>query len=144
MIGTMALRGVFLLALSAGLAFDGDISGTWTAEMNGPGGETRTISFRFKQDGTTLTGSVDGPGGETLDIQNGTVNGDKLAFTLSLTREGETMKIRHSGTIGDREITLETKMEGGGNGRGPGGPGGGGPGGPGGGGPPRMTLKKTQ
>jgi hypothetical protein len=98
--------------------------------MGGPDGD-RQITFDFKQDGTTLTGTVDGPGGQTLQISNGKVDGDKISFMLTMGDDG--MKITHEGTIKGDQISLTTKMDGGGGRGGPGGPGG----------PPAMTLKRA-
>lgn len=73
-----------------------DFSGNWTGDMKGPdGGAGFTISFTFKQDGTSLTGSVAGPQGDPIPISDGKVDGDKITFTVSFNG----MVIRHAGTF---------------------------------------------
>src|SRR5262249_58734595 len=69
------------LALFTGLALAADVTGDWTAQVAGPDGNTMTLNYHFKQEGAKLTGTVEGPGG-SLPVQNGTVDGDKLSFTV--------------------------------------------------------------
>ena len=141
MIRRTLLRSAIFLALASGALLAADVTGKWTAEMKGPDGDSRSMTFDFKQDGSTLSGTVEGPGGEALQIKDGKVEGDKISFTLNLAGGDGDMKITHEGTIKGDEITLTMKMEGG---PGPGGPGGGrGPGGPD-GGPPPMKLKRAK
>jgi autotransporter translocation and assembly factor TamB len=114
------LLGAALLALTAGVALAADVTGKWTGEMNGPDGNSMTLTFNFKQDGAKLTGTVEGPGGQALEVKDGKVDGDKISFVISLDGGGGEMKILHEGTISGDEITLNVKMEGG-PGDGPGG-----------------------
>ena len=120
---TMLIRLVAMAALATA-AWAADVTGKWSAQMNGPdGGGGMTMTFTFKQSGTKLTGSVDGPGGEPMQIQNGKVDGDKISFAISFNE----MKIEHEGVVKGDEITLTMKMDGG--------PGGG---------PGPMVLKRVQ
>ena len=41
-----------------------DVTGTWSAEMKTPDGQSFPLTFTFKQDGATLTGTVQGPQGD--------------------------------------------------------------------------------
>ena len=50
-----------LSALAATLLIAADISGKWTGDMPGRGGETMPTSFTFKADGDKLTGTMTGP-----------------------------------------------------------------------------------
>ena len=108
-----------LLALCAASALAADVTGTWTGEMNSPDGNSMSITFHFKQDGTKLTGSVDGPGGNTIEFKDGKVDGDHLSFVVTFDAGGNDMKITHEGTIKGDEITLTTEFEGGPGGEGP-------------------------
>ena len=83
MIGLISVRLAALAALTAGIGFAADVSGKWTAQMGGPGGQDRSITFNFKQDGATLSGTVDGPDGQTLDIKDGRVDGESISFKIN-------------------------------------------------------------
>ena len=90
--------------VSAGAA---DVTGSWTAEMTTPTGDSFQLGFTFKQDGATLTGTVQGPQGDSIAISDGKVDGDKISFQVSF--NGTT--ISHDGTISadGNEIKLSTK-----------------------------------
>ena len=85
-----------------------DLTGTWSAEMTTPDGNSFPLTFTFKQDGATLTGSVQGPQGDPIDIGNGKVDGDKFSFDVSFNG----MPIHHICTVvnGD-EIKMTTKSD---------------------------------
>ena len=75
-----------------------------------------TMTANFRQSGKELTGTIDGPGGEPMKIQDGTVDGDKIVFTVALNG----MKIVHEGIIRGDEMTLKIMMDNGpGDGPGP-------------------------
>ncbi|HEY0328741.1 MAG TPA: hypothetical protein VGC77_06525 [Rhodopseudomonas sp.] len=59
------------------------VDGTWTIVMTTPMGD-RQATLALQSSGTTLTGtqSADGDSGEIFD---GTVNGDEVAWKLSIT-----------------------------------------------------------
>jgi hypothetical protein len=108
------MRCAILLVLAVGVALAADVTGTWTGQIGGPDGGGPTIAFHFKQDGAKLTGTVEGPQGESLQISDGKVEGDKIAFTVKFDRgDGGGMKIAHEGAINGDEIKLSTRMEGG-------------------------------
>ena len=98
-----------VIALGTGTARAADVTGSWTAEMTTPDGNSFPLTFTFKQDGATLTGSVQGPQGDAIAISDGKVDGDKLSFKVSFNG----MTITHEGTIsadGDA-IKLSTKSD---------------------------------
>lgn len=100
------------LVLFAVTAFAADVTGNWTAQINGADGNSMTISYAFKQDGTKLTGTVTGPGGD-LPIQDGSVQGDKVSFIVTFNGGNGEMKILNEGTVkGADEITLTVKVNG--------------------------------
>jgi hypothetical protein len=96
-----------LFTLSALPAFAATVTGTWSAEMKSPDGNSFQLTFTFKQDDTKLTGTVAGPQGDPLAITEGTVTGDKLSFKVSF--NGTT--ITHEGTIAADQINLSTKSD---------------------------------
>ena len=98
-----------VMALSTVTARAADITGSWSAEMKTPDGNSFALTFTFKQDGTTLTGTIKGPQGDPIAISEGKVDGDKLSFKVSFNG----MTISHDGAInaaGD-EIKLGTKSD---------------------------------
>ena len=96
------------MALTVTTAQAADVTGSWTAEMTTPDGNSFQLAFTFKQDGEKLTGTVEGPGGP-IDISNGKVDGNKLSFDVSF--NGTT--ISHEGTVNDAgdEIEMTTKSD---------------------------------
>ncbi|BDC52154.1 hypothetical protein F183_A44690 [Bryobacterales bacterium F-183] len=99
------------LALAA-MAFGADVTGKWTAEMPGRGGQTRTTTMNLKQSGSSLTGTVSGMGGDT-EISEGKVNGDKISFAVVREFNGNTMKMLYEGTLAGDELKLKVGREGG-------------------------------
>ena len=97
---------VLLIILSATVMFAADVTGSWTGTVGGPNGDFK-LTFAFKQDGAKLTGTVTGPQGDPLDISNGKVDGNNIAFDVSF--NGTTIK--HDGVINGDEIKLNTKAD---------------------------------
>jgi len=100
---------LFLLLATA--AWAADVTGTWKGEMSTPDGNTFTLTYTFKQDGTKLTGTVLSPQGDTVPLDNGKVEGDKISFSVKVDMNGGTT-FSSQGTINGDEIVLKTKMEG--------------------------------
>lgn len=97
-----------LMTLGAVSARATDITGTWSAEMKTPDGQSFPLTFTFKQDGATLTGTVQGPQGDPIDISNGKIDGDTFTFDVSFNG----MTIHHTGAVtGDDEIKITTKSD---------------------------------
>ena len=85
-----------------------DVTGTWSAEMKTPDGQSFPLSFTFKQDGVTLTGTVLGPQGDPTAISNGKIDGNAFSFDVSFNG----MTIRHNCTVtSDDEIKMTTKSD---------------------------------
>ncbi|HWB84264.1 MAG TPA: hypothetical protein VG675_09005 [Bryobacteraceae bacterium] len=102
-----------LMTLLVVAGWAADVTGTWKGESSmGNGGDKFTLTFAFKQDGSSLTGTVQGPQGDPLPISDGKVNGDKISFTVKTDFNGG-MKFSHEGTVNGDEINLTTKSEGG-------------------------------
>ncbi|HTX37594.1 MAG TPA: hypothetical protein VME43_21340 [Bryobacteraceae bacterium] len=99
-----------MLALLALAAWAGDISGTWTGQINGPDGNAFNLTYSFKQDGDKLTGTVAGPQGDPIPLEEGKVNGDKISFSVHVEFNGST-KFTSEGTVKGEEITLTTKSD---------------------------------
>jgi hypothetical protein len=105
----LCMCAAFMMVLGAGTARAVDVTGSWTAEMTTPNGDSFQLGFTFKQDGTALTGTVQGPQGDAIAISDGKVDGDKISFKVSF--NGTT--ISHDGTVraDGSEIKLSTKSD---------------------------------
>jgi len=135
---------VMAMGLVLATAMAADVTGKWTSERPGRGGETMTTTFNFKADGTALTGTVSSPMGGDNAISEGKIDGDNISFVVKMEMMGNEMTMKYKGTVAGDEIKMTMEFEGGMGGPGGGGPGGGGPGG---GGPPKafeMTLKRAK
>lgn len=109
---TQWLTRAALALLMASVAWAADASGKWTGSVPGRDGEAFQIAFTLKQDGTKLTGSAEGPGGMPMEISEGKVEGEKLAFTVSFDGGGGSMKILHEGSYSGDEMKLTFTMVG--------------------------------
>ena len=105
---TGALVGIFAIA-----AFAADVTGKWTAEVPGRGGNMATTTIVLKQDGAKLTGTVDGGRGGPAEITDGKVDGDNISFTVSRTFNDQTFKLSYKGKVAGEEIKFTRTMEGG-------------------------------
>lgn len=104
---------VMALLCSSLAALAADVTGKWTAEIPGRGGNTQTTTFTFKASGAKLEGTVANQRGEN-PITEGKVDGDKISFVQVMNFNGNEMKMTYTGVVkGDSiEITRD-------NGRGP-------------------------
>jgi hypothetical protein len=102
----------FLLGLLSLTALAADVSGKWTAQVPGRGGQTREQTFNFKADGNTLTGSVSGRQGDVA-ISEGKIDGDQISFKQTMERDGNTMKLLYKGTVSGDEIKFTRQRDGG-------------------------------
>lgn len=62
------------------------IDGQWAFEMTSPMGSV-TAQVELKADGDKLTGQFDLGGGRTWPVENGTIEGDAISFTIN--RDGK-------------------------------------------------------
>lgn len=101
----------FFLLLAATL-LAADVNGKWVAQVPGRDGQTREMTFNFKQAGDQLTGSVTTPRG-SADISDGKVNGDEISFVQVLEFGGNQMKFLYKGKVSGDEIKFTRQREGG-------------------------------
>ena len=103
-----------VMTLTAATAMAADVTGTWTADVKAPDGNSFQLTFTFKQDGITLTGTVQGAGGDPIAITNGKVDGDKFTFDDSFNG----MTIHHDCAVDgdddqdDDEVRLRRNFQG--------------------------------
>ena len=103
-----ALLGIFAIA-----AYAADVTGKWTAEVPGRGGNMQTNTIVLKQEGVKLTGTLDGGRGGPVEITNGKVEGDTVSFTVVRSFGGNDVKQNFKGMVSGSEIKFTRTMEGG-------------------------------
>jgi hypothetical protein len=92
-------------------AFAADVTGKWTGDVPGRGGEAMPSTFTFKVDGEKLTGTMTGPQGD-LPIQDGKISGDNLSFTTTLEINGNSIKLLYKGAVSGQTIKMTREREG--------------------------------
>jgi hypothetical protein len=102
---TIVLFAAFAL-FTTGL-FAADVSGKWTAEMEGRDGQKRVQTFNLKAEGEKLTGTVSSPMGER-QIVDGKVTGDDVSFAVEVEFNGEKRKIQYTGKIAGDELKMKS------------------------------------
>ena len=107
-----ALRFVLIGLIASVLVWAADVTGKWTAEVQGRGGNTMTVTMNLKADGNALTGTVSGRNGDT-DISDGKIDGNNLAFTVVREFNGNQFKQNYKGTLDGDTIHFTVTMEGG-------------------------------
>jgi hypothetical protein len=108
-----ALRLVLATSFAAFSLWAADPTGKWTAEMQGPGGNTRTVTMNLKADGSKLTGTVSGGRGGEAEISDGKVDGNDLSFSVLREFNGNKMTSTYKGKLEGDVIHFNMKMEGG-------------------------------
>jgi hypothetical protein len=107
----MTLTAGMLLLLAAG-AQGADVSGKWSGDVPGRGGDTTPATFTFKVDGEKLTGSMTGPQGE-LPLQDGKVSGSQVSFSTTFDAGGNSIKILYKGTLSGDQLKMTRQRDGG-------------------------------
>lgn len=85
-----------LLFLSAVVGAQGNVSGAWDLNINGPQGAI-TAGATLKQDGETVTGTFDSPQG-TVEVK-GTFKGKTLALAFSVDGPQGPLDIKVNGEV---------------------------------------------
>ena len=106
-----------ILLAVAFVAVAADVTGKWTYEAPGRGGNPgRPTTITLKQDGNNLTGTVPGGmgrggGGGTppadIEISNGKVDGDKISFEVKRTTPNGDFVTKYEGTLMGDELKLK-------------------------------------
>ncbi len=74
-----------------------DVSGVWEITSESPRG-TMTRTVTFAQDGTALTGTMESRMG-TVPIEKGSVEGDKISFTVTFSMGERRFEMVYKGTV---------------------------------------------
>ena len=106
-----AIALAFALLVFTAAAAAADVTGAWKANMPGRDGQTREVTFTFKQDGDKLTGTTGGLRGDT-PISDGKVSGDEISFTVVREFQGNQVKMLYKGKVSGSEIQFKVQREG--------------------------------
>lgn len=101
------------ILLLAGLCAAADVTGKWTATVQGRGGQSREVTYNFKASGSTLTGTTSGMGGQEIQISDGKVEGDNISFKVKMEFGGNSMVMSYKGVVSGDEIKFTQTREGG-------------------------------
>jgi len=108
-----------LLFVVAFVAMAADVSGKWTYQAPGRGGDMQSVTITLKQDGSTLTGTVPGMGrgGATpQEITSGKVDGDKVSFEVKRQTQNGEFVTKYEGTVSGDTMKLKVTRPGRGGG----------------------------
>jgi len=113
----MTKKLLFVVTIALVFAFAAmaaDVTGKWTFEQPGRGGNPgRPVTITLKQSGSTLTGQVPGMGrgGDNppppTEITDGKVDGNNVSFTVKREFNGNTMVTKYEGTVSGEEMKLK-------------------------------------
>jgi hypothetical protein len=109
---SLLVAGLALALITVVQAAGADVSGKWTAQVPGRNGQTREQTFTFKADGEKLTGSVSGMQGNQMEISNGKISGNDLSFDVTMSFNGNEMKMSYKGVVSGDEIKFTRSREG--------------------------------
>ena len=101
-----------LICAGAVVSASADIDGKWVAQMQGPGGQSREVTFNFKADGDKLTGTMSGRAGDR-EISEGKISGDDISFVMKFSRDGNETRMVYKGKVSGSEIKFTMQREGG-------------------------------
>jgi hypothetical protein len=94
---TSTLLAVSLLLVASPALAQTDITGDWDITVNSPQG-ANTTPATFKQEGDKLSGMFRSPQG-TLPFDSGSMMGNEVKFTFTITTQGMTLPITLTGTV---------------------------------------------
>jgi len=92
-----------------------DIDGKWVLETEGPNGK-QTQTLTLKAEGAKLTGTMDNKGTVVdgkVNINDGTIDGSKVAFTVVRDLNGMQITRKFSGTLAGADLKLTAETAGG-------------------------------
>jgi hypothetical protein len=110
----MAVAALVFVGL-VGSAIAADATGTWKWTVNF-GGQSRDATAKLKQEGEKLTGVyIGGQSNTETAIENGSVKGDTVSFSVTRERNGQKRTTKYTGTLKDDTITGKSEGQRGGN-----------------------------
>jgi hypothetical protein len=108
---SILIAGLFamLLVMATAAVAQSKVDGNWEMSMQGRQGNTMTQTLTLKTDGNKLSGSIKGQRGET-PISDGTVDGDKISFTVTRQTPNGEFKQTFNGTVDGDNIKGTVQM----------------------------------
>jgi hypothetical protein len=100
-----------ILIAAAATALASDVDGTWKATANGPNG-TMERTFVFKTDGAKLTGETVSSIFGKSTVEDGKVDGNNIAFSLTVKFQDNEMKVEYKGKVSGSDIELTALVRG--------------------------------
>jgi hypothetical protein len=82
-----------------------DLSGIWNGQTTDQNGDVHDLSFRFVQNGDTLTGKMYGDN-ESISIADAKIADKQVTFSVTLELNGSITKLIYAGTVDGNEMTL--------------------------------------
>jgi hypothetical protein len=96
---------MLLLFIVGVTAYAADVDGTWTGSVAGPQGEF-PVTFKFKAEGTTLTGSTMGFDGSEVAISDGKIDGNSITFNVTFDFGGMPFTLSYKGVVASDQIKM--------------------------------------
>jgi hypothetical protein len=100
-------RMIVALMILATTLLGSDLTGIWTGQQAGRSGAPEDVAFRFKTEGSTVTGKLFG---DEFDISIGeaALSGNQIRFSVTTKNyfSGTQVKFVYSGTINGAEMEL--------------------------------------
>src|SRR4051812_15189650 len=95
----IALTVIVAVVGLAAPAIAADATGTWKWTVTF-GGQSRDATAKLKQEGEKLTGVyIGGQSNMETAIENGSVKGDTVSFTVTRERDGQKRTTKYTGTL---------------------------------------------
>lgn len=99
------LTSMLLLLVITTAAYAAEVDGKWTGTISGPAGEL-PLTFNLKADGAKLTGSTLGFDGSDVAIKDGKIDGNNIAFTVTLDFGGMPFTISYKGVLATDQLKM--------------------------------------
>ncbi|WP_321474801.1 glycoside hydrolase family 27 protein [uncultured Paludibaculum sp.] len=111
------MKPLAVLTLLAFPCLAADLTGSWVAQRQGPGGRVMETQLNFKQEGSTFTGSMLSSMGEQK-ILNGKIDGETFSFEVVQNMMGQERRVKWEGKVDGEQLKLTMNLPA----MGPGGP----------------------
>lgn len=105
---SMSVLLVLALLASAASALAADVTGKWKGPMEGTGGD---VVLDLKADGVTVTGTMSDSEGKPRPITKGSLDGDKISFTVASEWQGNPITLLVTGTVSGDTMNLKIQTE---------------------------------
>ncbi|HXC31275.1 MAG TPA: hypothetical protein VNZ56_02295 [Verrucomicrobiae bacterium] len=89
---------LFAVVIAAHAQAPAKVAGTWQMTNQGRNG-VQTNTLTLTQDGGTLKGTMKGMNGMEIPLDNGTVSGNNIDFTVTRQGRNGEVKVEYKGTV---------------------------------------------